>query len=502
MTTRMTPLLRRSRLPSLRSTQGFSACAVQRECGGCPLMPLGQPKAEESKLRKVSGALRQHGVEPRRPATWMAVTTESIGTRPARVDPADGPALGYRNRMRVQVNRHATSGQVTIGVVPGVTECPVVTPSVSRLLGALDHAASLQPASFHDIEDLDHIEIRGADSDGLSLVVIHRDGDTMSGSSRDAMAAGALMRFKGLLQECLGDFDEDEEDFEVVDAAAPRGGVTSGVPLQRFQVGDDGTYVLVPPTSFVQVNPAMNRTLVRRVCDLAQASLPPSPPEGTTAVTSVLDLFCGTGNYSLPLLAGNPGLHIHGIEWSQDAIDAAQLAAQQQGLSARATFEAGSVPDVATRLLEQEAAQYDVVICNPPRAGLKPATAKAVAQLAREAIVYVACNPATLAADLNTVLSASPSSSFSPALSPWILQEVRALDMFPNTKHVESCAWLTKDHRRRGPSSRRAHGQMIAKRGLSTTRRTRRKDIWERHFKLLAHQFKEQSGGNPNATSG
>ncbi len=415
-------------------------------------MSLGDAAAADFKLQVVSNALLAQGVRPLLPTLWLS---------------NEGDGLGYRNRMRVQVNRHHSERggleRASIGVVPGVADCPVATQSVRVLLRALSKVvaeSAALPPYFGDV--VDHVEVRGSDSDGRAMIVLHLRQEEGGGEEREEGEEGEAIGALCLGPERLRSIKESLEDtilgemrrgsertpapcFDVVEVCPSSGvrtitGGTDGdsgaaIPprMQRFRVlEEEGTYTLVPATSFVQVNRNMNRSLVNLVCDLVAESLLAAP----TLPQTVLDLYCGCGNYSLPVLKRNSGAQSHGVEWSQDAIGAAKLAAQLQGFESRATFEAGSVPTVAARLAEL-GQQYSVVVCNPPRAGLKAAAAASIGQLAQNAIVIVACNPSTLAIDLRALLS-------TPSDGEWVLQRVWALNMFPHTKHVECCAWLTR----------------------------------------------------------
>jgi 23S rRNA (uracil1939-C5)-methyltransferase len=140
-----------------------------------------------------------------------------------------------------------------------------------------------------------------------------------------------------------------------------------------------------------------------------------------------MDLYCGSGNFSLPLMAA--GLRGVGVESSQHSVSAATQAAREQELQGR------FVTDDAGRYVSRafgESRSVELIILDPPRSGVKQALA-AMAQVASRHICMVSCDPVTFARDLRALSDAG----FSVEL-------LEAYDMFPQTHHVESLAWLTR----------------------------------------------------------
>jgi 23S rRNA (uracil1939-C5)-methyltransferase len=178
--------------------------------------------------------------------------------------------------------------------------------------------------------------------------------------------------------------------------------------VRVFVRPDDATTIVQRPGSFSQVNPAANRLLVETVRTFA------------TPASRVLDLFCGTGNLSLPL--ARDGTEVVGVDASASAITDARAAAATAGLD-RVRFEA--MP--ALRFLRQQGlAGADLVVLDPPRTG----AAAEVTQLARlraQRVVYVSCDPATLARDIAVL-----------ARARYRVGRLQALDLFPQTPHVET----------------------------------------------------------------
>ncbi len=189
------------------------------------------------------------------------------------------------------------------------------------------------------------------------------------------------------------------------------GRVTAGDPRLHVPV-EPGLDLEVPADVFTQVNPTANRALVAMVTALADVA----PGE------RALDLFCGAGNFALPL--ARRGAVVHGIERSALAVDTARANATRLRLDA--TFEAG---DVAARLARAGDA-LDLVVLDPPRTG----AADVMEPLARRRparIVYVSCDPATLARDVRILVDAG-----------YRLDRVHPIDVFPQTYHIETAALL------------------------------------------------------------
>jgi tRNA/tmRNA/rRNA uracil-C5-methylase (TrmA/RlmC/RlmD family) len=192
---------------------------------------------------------------------------------------------------------------------------------------------------------------------------------------------------------------------------------------QRFDLTDD-TYMLSSPAGFVQVNWEVNRALIAHVL------------EGVAArgLGTFLDVYAGSGNFTLPLL--RRGLAGHAVESNASAVAALREAARQQGLDAGGVVVADAALHAGA--LERQSQRYDLVLVDPPRAGLV-AGLEPLGRLARRWFVMCSCNPVTLARDLGRLVALG-----------FELEELRAFDMFPQTHHLESLAWL------RAPAAPRA----------------------------------------------
>ena len=172
------------------------------------------------------------------------------------------------------------------------------------------------------------------------------------------------------------------------------------------------------PGGFSQVNLDQNRQLI----DLVLHSCAPEKEE------RILDLFCGMGNFSLPLALS--GCRIIGVDSQRSAIRSAKrnlAGAQLENCS----FTLSPVDRFCHQLVE-DGQRFDTVILDPPRQGI-PNLAKTVASLAQNKIIYISCDPATLFRDLDLL-----------TLSGFSIQTIQPVDMFPQTHHIENVVVLEK----------------------------------------------------------
>lgn len=197
----------------------------------------------------------------------------------------------------------------------------------------------------------------------------------------------------------------------------------------------------ISPRSFFQVNPLQMEKLYGKALEYA----------GLTGEENVYDLYCGIGSISL-FLARNAG-HVTGIEIIPEAIQDAKENARRNGIS-NADFYAGATEDVLPRLIEKGKSDFgklsaqeqalgsvyisgrpaDVIVLDPPRKGCEPSVLLTILAAAPERIVYVSCDPATLARDLKILC----------ADGAYELKKVCPVDQFGHSVHVETIVLLTR----------------------------------------------------------
>ncbi|UNK19345.1 23S rRNA (uracil(1939)-C(5))-methyltransferase RlmD [Paenibacillus sp. N3/727] len=171
--------------------------------------------------------------------------------------------------------------------------------------------------------------------------------------------------------------------------------------------------------SFYQVNPAQTEILYGKTVEYA----------GLTGNETVIDAYCGIGTISLFL--AQHAKKVYGVEIVKEAIEDARANAELNGMS-HVEFEVGASEDVIPRWKEQ-GVEADVIVVDPPRKGCDPRLLETILQMKPERVVYVSCNPSTLARDLRVLEDGG-----------YRTVEVQPVDMFPHTVHVESVALLQR----------------------------------------------------------
>jgi 23S rRNA (uracil1939-C5)-methyltransferase len=176
----------------------------------------------------------------------------------------------------------------------------------------------------------------------------------------------------------------------------------------------------VRPNAFLQTNTAMAEQLYGLAGEFA----------ALTGGETVYDLYCGIGTIGLTLASS--ALTVWGVEVSEESVACALENADLNGIS-NAAFFAGETADAVAELRER-AGDPDVVVVDPPRAGLSNKAVRRIGRLEAPRIVYVSCNPTTLAGNVKELASSWG----------YTLERVRPVDMFPHTPHVESVSLLTR----------------------------------------------------------
>ena len=204
------------------------------------------------------------------------------------------------------------------------------------------------------------------------------------------------------------------------------GGLDSVEPLTpgpldlHYRLDDFGLRLDFGPTDFVQVNGAINAGMVARAIELLEAS--PSD--------RVLDLYCGLGNFTLPLARRVAA--VVGVEGEAGLIGRARANARSNGID-NATFHVADLSVAPDRALPWMRGGYDKVLLDPPRVGAREVLS-AVAHIGPRRVVYISCHTGSLARDLGVLTHELG----------FRLRAAGVLDMFPHTTHVESMAVLER----------------------------------------------------------
>lgn len=351
-------------------------CPIAARCGGCPMM-IASPKLElRFKRDLLEDALRDLPNADAVRRGWVA---------PVKT-------LGYRRRARMAWS--AERGRPRIGYRrPRSTE--VTDVRVCAVLDAVLDAAFARSRAVLGPHLAGEGELHLAMGEGGRAVLALR--------SEAPQPPGLFAALEALVAEGV-----------LVGAALRAGGATAdatwGAP-REVREGADGKPLVGTVAGFSQAHDEVNRALVLRVVELA------SPAE-----RDVLELFCGSGNFTIALAAGAKSLVA--IEQDEAAAEACRENLRARGLEATVrsadadTWRSPSVPDV--------------VVLDPPRTGASGAIERIVKLGPRE-VVYVSCDPPTLRRDLETLTRAG-----------WIPTDAVALDMFPQTAHVECVVRLSR----------------------------------------------------------
>ena len=344
-----------------------------RGCGGCQWLHLDYPaqleyKAEILKqvLRRIGGV--EAGIEPVVPAP--------------RLDRC-------RNKFSLGIGADGSPGLSRSGSheVLILDDCPMET-DVNNELYTLLKGLTIPSG-------ISRIDIRSNPEGGVALCLHGRGEDRRHGEIVDALGA-----------RC--------ENLVGAGVISPTG-YTHLMGSPYVSINLDGVSYRLPHGSFFQTN-YEQASVLRRL-------LESHVEDGS----SVLDLYCGVGFFTLPLSMRCD--RVHGIESDPRAVDAARVVAASSE-AADVTFSQG---DVSDRLGGFKAGEFSVVIVDPPRAGCHPAALDGVRRLRPDRIIYVSCAPDTLARDL-AVLTAGG----------YTVSCVQPVDMFPQTYHLETVVLLER----------------------------------------------------------
>jgi 23S rRNA (uracil1939-C5)-methyltransferase len=354
-------------------------------CGGCALQHLDEAHQIEAKRAHVDEQLTRIGRVT--PARWLA--------------PLGGAAWAYRRRARLGVKWVPKKGRVLVGfrerATPYIAEigsCAVLAPPVGHLIG--DLAALVGGLSIRD--RLPQIEVAvGERATALVLRVLDPP------SAADIAALGDFAASHGV------EFYLQPGGYDTVAPLDP-----PATPL-TYTLPDFDVEIGFEPTDFVQVNAGLNRRAVAHAVEL----LDPQPGE------TVLDLFCGLGNFTLPL--ARRAARVVGVEGEAGLVSRARANAARNGIGNAEFHVADLAQDLSTA--PWATTPYRRVLLDPPRAGAAAAL-PLLARLRPARIVYVSCHPASLARDAGELVH----------VHGFRLEAAGVMDMFPQTAHVESIA--------------------------------------------------------------
>jgi len=358
-------------------------------CGGCVLQHLAPAAQIAAKQNVLAQNFARIGhVEPER---WLAPLTADV--------------WGYRRRARLSVKHVPKKGKTLVGFrerdprfVADLAHCDVLEPALGEKLDVLG-------ALLNDMEgasSIPQIEFSAGDA---ACVLVFRHLQLLSGADQEKLAAfGREPGFVILLQP---------------------GGTGSVHALEpgdidlHYALPDYGLKLTFAPLDFVQVNARINQKMIAHALALLQ------PGEKDR----VLDLFCGLGNFSLPI--ARHAARVCGVEGDTGLVERARANAAANGI-ANAEFYVGDLAgDVRGSAWAR--AEWDLMLLDPPRSGAEGLLQQLPGKSVRR-VVYVSCHPASLARDAGTLVSTHG----------FRLEAAGVMDMFPHTAHVESIALFAR----------------------------------------------------------
>lgn len=361
-------------------------------CGGCAMQHIDASAQVAAKQRVLEDSL------------WH------IGrVRPETMLPAvHGAPWGYRHRARLGVRFIEKKGGALVGFhekrssyIADIKSCAVLPPHVSDLLLPLRELIE----SLSIADRLPQIELA-------------------VGERCTTLVFRILCPLKPNDEKLLREFADHHE---VVVYLQPKGPETVyrfyplDAPTLSYALPEFGLELDFRPTDFTQVNHAVNRVLVRRALRL----LDPRPGE------RVADMFCGLGNFTLPI--ARSGAFVVGVEGSPGLVQRGRESAVANGLGDLVDFRVANLFECSEASLAALGC-FDKMLIDPPREGAVELV-KALGQDSPRRIVYVSCNPATLARDAAVLCS----------VKGYRFLAAGAVNMFPQTAHVESIAVFEKE---------------------------------------------------------
>ncbi|MBC7945801.1 MAG: 23S rRNA (uracil(1939)-C(5))-methyltransferase RlmD [Burkholderiales bacterium] len=369
------------------------SCPSFGVCGGCSLQHL-EPRAQVAVKQRI-----------------LEETLWHIGKIKAEtlLPPIYGPSWGYRQRARFSVRYVARKGRALVGFheknsryIADMTSCPVLPRRASELLAPLQALVTALSIKSR----VPQIELSIGEE---NLVLVMRILEALTADDESLIRRFAELHGVVVFLQPRG----PGSAFQFHPAQA----VTLEYRLPEFDLR-----MPFHPTDFTQVNHAINRVLVRRAVSLL------APAEGD----SIADLFCGLGNFTLAI--ARRGANVIGIDCSEALVRRARENAAYNALAQKARFLQADLFAISAIKLATELAgfgRFDKLLMDPPRDGAV-AVVKALGEemeLPRR-IVYVSCNPATLARDAALLTQ----------VKRYRLTTAGVINMFPHTSHVESIA--------------------------------------------------------------
>ncbi|MBI4614478.1 MAG: 23S rRNA (uracil(1939)-C(5))-methyltransferase RlmD [Planctomycetes bacterium] len=378
-----------------------------RDCPGCPARDSSYAEQLEKKRSRLLAALARF-------PSLAGLAVEPIVPSPH--------ITGYRHRAKLPVLE--CEGQVHLGLfaatghrVLDTPECPVLAPALREALSTLREFLAARGLAAPE-GPVAAIDARLSSTTGeIQLALACRDGSLPGGeeAARELLAA-----VPGLTSVALS--RADPRGVRVL-GSQPR--VLAGSPSIEEKIG--GVSLGLEPGAFFQVDPRRAAVLVGLVAG------------ALSGCRRILDVYCGAGTYALAL--ASRAEEVLGLDEVAASVESARSAAREAGLEGRVRFVQGQSEKLLGHGAVRESA-WDGIVLNPARRGSDPVTLAALAQFKPRSVVYVSCDPETLARDLDTLHWRGFSA-----------QRIVPVDLFPQTWEVETVAVLSAGERPSFPAT-------------------------------------------------
>ncbi len=374
-------------------------CPHYAVCGGCKLQHLDFTGQVANKQRLLESDL------------WHIGKVKPDNMLP----PIYGPTWGYRHKARLSVRYVEKKQRVLVGFnekatryVADMNSCEVLTPEVSALIAPLQDL--IMQLSLR--EKIPQIELAVGESVAAEkkpvIVLIFRIMDVVSEQDE--------VLFKAFADDHAVQIWTQTKGPDTIKPFYPLDSVVKALPALKYSLPEFELTYPFKPNEFTQVNPQINQVMIRRAMQLL------NPQVGE----KIADFFCGIGNFTLPI--AHSGAKVLGLEGLANLVERAKENAQLNQIN---HVEFGVVdlfkmtPEALTKL-----GKLDKWLVDPPRDGAFELIKSLDASNSPKTIVYVSCNPATLARDAGVLVNEKG----------YTLKSAGVINMFPHTSHVESIA--------------------------------------------------------------
>ncbi len=382
-----------------------SFCKHFGACGGCANQTIPYENQLEIKANMVKGLLDKAGIED--------YDFEGIEGSPEVFD--------YRNKMEYSFGDETKGGDMSLGMhkkgrfhdVVTVDECRIVDEDFNRILKTLltyfkDRNIPIYNNKTH-IGYLRHLVVRKAKKTGEIAINLVTSTQLVL-DLKDLLDVLKALTFEGKLVGFLHTFNDNVSDSVVSDKTDILWG------QDYFTEEIMGLKFNISAFSFFQTNSLGAEKLYGMVMDFM----------GDTENKVVFDLYCGTG--TIGQIVSQKAKKVVGIEFVEEAVEAAKENAKMNGIT-NCKFIAGDV----LKVIDEVQDKPDIIILDPPRVGIHPKAIKKILDYNAPEIIYVSCNPKTLATNLKEMQEEG-----------YKVKKVKCMDMFPHTPHVETVVKLQR----------------------------------------------------------